>query len=302
MNWINRAIVTTLPAVPKPIVKKVSRRYIAGDTIGDAVRVIRDLQSQGIRATVDILGEHITKKEEATAATNNYINALDIIKAENIDSNISVKLTQLGLELDFDFCLQNIRKIVEAAKAHDNFVRIDMEDATCTTRTIEIYKKLRQDFENVGLVIQAYLRRSIKDIRELLNEKFKLNVRLCKGIYDEPRTIAYKDPAIINDNYELLLSTLLENGAYVGIATHDEKLVWHALRLIEKYKLTPDQYEFQMLLGVDEELRRIIINDGHHLRVYVPFGKYWYAYSIRRLKENPKIAGYIVQNLLRPNV
>ena len=299
MSWINRLVVATLPLVPKPIVRKVSSRYIAGDTLGDAVEVIRDLQQQGVCATMDILGEYITHKELALNAVEHYIQALDRIKAENLDSNISVKLTQLGLELDFDFCLQNIRKVVEAAKAHENFVRIDMEDSSCTTRTIEIYRRLRRDFDNVGLVLQAYLRRSMRDLRDLIDSGIRLNIRLCKGIYDEPRQIAYKDPAVINFNYVAMLTTMFENGVYVGIATHDEKLVWHALQLIEKYRLTREQYEFQMLLGVDEELRRIIVADGHRLRVYVPFGKFWYPYSLRRLKENPKIAGYIIQNFFR---
>ncbi len=298
MSWLNRVIVTALPAVPKPIVRKISSRYIAGDTLDDAVRVIRDLEKQNVCATVDVLGEHIYRREEALNAVDNYIAALDRIEEEKLDSNISIKLTQLGLELDFDFCLNNVRKVVDAARAHNNFVRIDMEDSSCTTRTIDIYKRLRKDFDNVGLVLQAYLRRTMRDVQELLDEGIKLNIRLCKGIYDEPRTIAYKDPVIINNNYVVLLQRLLENGVYVGIATHDEKLVWHALQLIEKLKLPREAYEFQMLLGVDEELRRIIVEDGHKLRVYVPYGRHWYAYSLRRLKENPKIAGYIVKNLV----
>lgn len=296
MNWINHLVVTTLPAVPKPIVHKVSRRYIAGDTLDDAVRTIRQLEEEGCCATVDILGEHISRKEEARAAVKGYLQALERIHTEKIDSNVSVKLTQMGLGLDEEFCFENIREVVETANNYLNFVRIDMEDSPYTTATLRIFTRLRQEFENVGIVIQAYLRRSIDDIQMLTTEVNSLNVRLCKGIYDEPRTIAYKDPWIINENYVNLLTRLFEKSAYVGIATHDERLVWHGLRLIEKMNLPREKYEFQMLLGVDEELRRIIVKSGHKLRVYVPFGKHWYAYSVRRLKENPQIAGYIIKN------
>ncbi|MCA9740816.1 MAG: proline dehydrogenase family protein [Deferribacteres bacterium] len=299
MSLINRAIVTTLPLVPKPIVRKFSNRYIAGDTIVDAVRTIRELEKEGCCATMDILGEHISLKEEATSAVDGYLNALDTIHSEGINSNVSVKLTQLGMALDPEFCFKNIQTVVEKAKSLNNFVRIDMEESAHTSTTIDIFKRLRKEHQNVGLVVQAYLRRTRADIRSMLDEINPLNLRLCKGIYIEKRFIAYKDPHVINNNFTALLKELFERKAYVGIATHDLKLVWNAMHLIDTMGIPKDAYEFQMLLGVDEELRRIIVDEGHKLRVYVPFGQHWYAYSVRRLKENPQIAGYVVQNLFR---
>lgn len=299
MGWFNRAVVATLPLVPKSIVRKFSSRYIAGDTVVDAVNTIRALEKEGCCATMDILGEHISLKEEATAAVDGYLNALETIHKEGINSNVSVKLTQLGLALDKKFCFENIKTVVEKAKSHNNFVRIDMEESTHTTATIDIFKRLRKELDNVGLVLQAYLRRTRVDIRGLIKEVNPLNLRLCKGIYIEKRFICYKDPQVVNNNFAALLEELLHNKVYVGIATHDSKLVWQAMHLIDKMGLPKDAYEFQMLLGVDEELRRIIIDEGHKLRVYVPFGKHWYAYSVRRLKENPQIAGYVLQNLFR---
>ncbi|RMF58138.1 MAG: proline dehydrogenase [Calditrichaeota bacterium] len=296
MNALDKLVVWTIPFVPRFLVKRVAARYIAGTTLDDAMRVVRDLNAQGCSATLDVLGEHITKRQETEAAIQAYMEALDRIQHEQLDSNISVKLTMLGLKLDRDFCLENMRKLVALAKEHGNFVRIDMEDSSCTTDTLHIYSALRKEFDNVGFVIQAYMRRSLRDIREQVAANGRVNVRLCKGIYVEPREIAYKDRSIINANYVLLLEELFRSSNYVGIATHDEKLVWAAYKLIDQMKLTADQYEFQMLLGVDEQLRRLILKDGHKLRVYVPFGRRWYEYSVRRLKENPRIAGYVVRN------
>lgn len=301
MNLINRAIVSTIPLVPRSIVRKISERYIAGTTMADATKVIRELQQKKCCATLDMLGEYIHKKEEASEAVNEYMAALETIKSEDLDSNISIKLSQMGLGLDKEFCYKNIKQVVEKAQSLQNFVRIDMEDATYTTATLDIFKRLRKDFDNVGIVLQAYLRRTRADIRDLHAELDNLNTRLCKGIYIEKRTIAFRDPSIINNNYTSLLEELLSSGTYVGIATHDEKLVWQALEIIDKLGLEKDRYEFQMLLGVDEELRDIITDAGHKLRIYIPFGRHWYAYSVRRLKENPKIAGYVLQNLLRMN-
>ncbi len=297
MNLLDKLVVWTIPFVPKFIVRRTSARYIAGPTIDDAVRVVRNLNEQGCCATIDVLGEHITKKEEAESAVNEYLGVLDRLENEKLDSNISVKLTMLGLKLDADFCLENVRKLVERAKEFENFVRIDMEDSSCTTDTLNVYSVLKKEFSNVGFAIQAYMRRSLTDIRAQMNNHKKVNVRLCKGIYIEPREIAYKDKQIINSNYEFLLRDLLANGHYVGIATHDEKLVFAAFKLIDELKLKKDKFEFQMLLGVDEELRRIILKEGYKLRVYVPYGKRWYEYSVRRLKENPSMAGYVVKNL-----
>ncbi len=296
MGLMNKLISMTLPVVPKPIVGIFSRPYIAGEHMSDAVRVVRELMDEGACATIDVLGEEVKDKEKAKNALTNYLRVLDVIQEEKLDANISIKLTQLGLKIDKEFCFQNIRTLVQAAREHNNFVRIDMEDSSCTTDTLEIYRRLRQEYDNVGTVLQAYLRRTIQDINELL--PLSPNLRLCKGIYIEPREIAYKDKDIINKNYAYGLEKLLTGGAsYVGIATHDEKLVWEALRIIDQFQIDSSRFEFQMLLGVDPQLRRIIIHSGYKLRVYVPFGTEWFAYSTRRLKENPNIVGYILHNL-----
>ncbi|MFQ5601973.1 MAG: proline dehydrogenase family protein [bacterium] len=299
MGFLNKLVVWTLPFVPKFFVGQVSRRYIAGPTLDHAVSVVKKLNTAGCCATLDVLGEHIHNKGDAEKAVQQYLIALDRIHQEKLDANISVKLTMLGLKLGFDFCLQNVRKLVEHAEQLKNFVRIDMEDSSCTSDTLKIYHTLKQDFDNVGFVIQAYMRRSLQDIRAQANRHAKINVRLCKGIYNEPREIAYKDKEIINWNFTQLLHELLSNGHYAGIATHDEKLVWEAYKLIDKLKLKKDDFEFQMLLGVDEELRNLILKDGYKLRVYVPFGQQWYEYSTRRLKENPQVAGHIIKNFFR---
>ena len=296
MGVVNKAISHILPFVPKPIVGFFSRPYIAGESLEDAVRVVRSLMAEGACATIDVLGEEVTDRQKALAALENYKVVLDTIEAEKLDANISIKLTQLGLKIDEEFCYQNMRELVQVAQQHKNFVRIDMEDSSCTTATLQIYRKLREEYDNVGVVLQAYLRRTVADVNDLL--PLNPNLRICKGIYVEPREIAYKDKEIINRNYAYILEKLLRNGCYVGIATHDEKLVWEALRLIDQLQLSKDRFEFQMLLGVDPQLRRIIIKSGYRLRVYVPFGKEWFAYSTRRLKENPHIVNYIVHNFL----
>jgi len=295
VELLNKLIVATMPLAPKPLVRRVANRYIAGDSIADAVQVVRQLNHNGMMATLDVLGEHITKNAEAEATAADYLEALEAIAREKLDSNISIKLTAFGLKLDFDFCLNNVRRVVQRAHELKNFVRLDMEDSTCTADTIRIYDRLRKEYRNIGVVIQAYMRRSLADIRGLMNGA-PANFRICKGIYLEPRAIAYKNRELINKNYTFLLHEMLKHGAYVGVATHDERLVWDAMRMIDEMKLPREKYEFQMLLGVDEELRDTIVKAGHRLRVYVPYGKSWYAYSVRRLQENPQIAGYVVQN------
>jgi proline dehydrogenase len=285
-----------MPILPKFVVRFFSKKYIAGAKVEDAVNVIKDLNTRGILATVDILGEEINKKSEAEEAARQYLNLLKVIDEEKLDSNVSVKPTHVGLKLDKEFCYNNLKSIVQEAKKYNNFVRIDMEDHTCTDDTIEIYLRLRNEFDNVGTVLQSYMRRTIDDINKLIPHN--ANLRLCKGIYIEPKEVAYKDREIINNNFSYGIEKLLSNKCYVGIATHDEKLLWSALSIIDKLGLKKDDYEFQMLLGVTEELRNFIVNAGHRLRVYVPFGKQWYAYSTRRLKENPNMAGYIIKSIL----
>lgn len=298
MNVLNRIIADTLPFVPKPIVGYFSARYIAGETLEDAINAVRQLSAQGACATIDVLGEDIRRREEATAYADQFIRVLETIQTEKLDANVSLKPTQMGLKLDRDFCLETIRGIADKATNTGNFLRIDMEDHTCTDDTFWLHRQLREQY-SVGTVIQAYLRRTDADLDTLIPEH--ANLRLCKGIYIEPRSIAYKERELIRMNYMHLLERLLDADCYVGIATHDEVLVWGAMRLIKKMDLSRDRYEFQMLLGVQEELRRIIIQGGHKLRVYVPFGEHWHSYSVRRLKENPQIAGYVLQNLLNKN-
>jgi proline dehydrogenase len=295
MVLINKLIVLILPIVPKFIVHFFSKRYIAGPTLDHAIERIKTFNSRGIMATLDILGEEVEQREDSLQVVDEYMNTLAAIEENNLDANISVKPTHLGLKIDKEFCYENIRKIVQEAGKYKNFVRIDMEDHTCTTDTIDIYLRLRNEFENVGVVIQSYLRRTIDDVNTLIEHR--ANLRLCKGIYVEPQKIAYKDYDIINNNFQYCLKKLLQNKCYVGIATHDEILIWHALSVIDELKLDKSEYEFQMLLGVTEDLREILINAGHRLRVYVPFGKHWHAYSMRRLKENPKVAMYIIKHI-----
>jgi proline dehydrogenase len=288
-----------LPLVPRPVVRSVARRYIAGEHLKDAVQVLRALNDAGLMATVDVLGEEVRTRELADSAVREYLAALRTIREERLDSNISIKLTQLGLKLDPEFCLDNVRALAREARDAGNFVRIDMEDSTCTSATLDLYRVLRREgFANVGIVLQACLRRSLQDVRSLPEAT---NVRLCKGIYLEPRSIAYRDREIVRLNFTRLLGGMLDRGFYVGIATHDERLVWEATRLVEERRLPHAAYEFQMLLGVDEELRGLIRREGHRLRVYVPYGSHWYAYSLRRLRENPSIAGYVLKGLLRPS-
>lgn len=299
MSLLDRAIALSLPAVPKPLVGFFSKRYIAGSSIDDAFRVVRDLGRSGAMTTLDILGEFIVSREEADANTRQYVDLVRRIAEERLpEANVSVKLTALGLLLDRGLCLENMRRLLGAADAAERFVRIDMEDSACTTATLEIYRVLRREFpRRVGVVLQSRLRRTVDDVDELIREP--ANFRLCKGIYIEPRAIAFTDPELIRRNFVLALRHMLQAGAYVGIATHDEVLVWESLRLLRTFGVPPDRYEFQMLLGVDEELRRIILAAGHRLRVYVPYGEKWYPYSVRRLRENPQIAGYAFKALLR---
>ena len=297
MTLLDRAIALTLPVVPRGIVRRVANRYIAGETVDEALRVVAGLNERGIRATLDILGEHIHNLDQARRAATGYVGLLDAIDQRKLDANVSVKLTQLGLKVDARACFELTNQLVRHASELKNFVRIDMEDASCTTDTLQTYRQLRRDHSNVGVVIQAYLRRTVNDVCAL--EDLRPNYRLCKGVYVEPREIAYQDMRVINRNYAYVLERLLRNGSYVGIATHDELMVWEAFRIIRDLKLPPTAYEFQMLLGVDEQLRDIIRAAGHHLRVYIPFGRDWYAYSVRRLRENPRLAGYVFKAMLK---
>ncbi len=324
MTVLDRAIARTLPFVPKTIVRKVAGRYIAGETLEEALGVVVRLNGRGFRTTLDILGEHVHRIEQARSAVNGYLHLLEEIDRRKLDANISVKLTQLGLKVEKQTCLELACRLVRRAKELNNFVRIDMEDSSCTSDTLEIYETLRNEYSNVGVVIQACLRRTMDDVATL--EHLRPNYRLCKGVYIEPEEIAYHEMAEINRNFIRILERLLKTGVgrpsgnksgeatasepdggpdanstgcYVGIATHDEYIIDEAFRLVHELKLSPASYEFQMLLGVAEPLRDRIRAAGHHLRVYIPFGRDWYAYSVRRLKENPRLAGYVLRSMFK---
>jgi proline dehydrogenase len=287
--------VTFVQLLPKSVVRVFSGKYIAGDTLQDAVSLTLELNKQGIYTTIDVLGEDISTRDEAIYAKNECSKVLDAIKKFNLKSNLSIKPTQMGLMLDSDFCYQQISELLDKATLINNFVRIDMEDSGTTDLTFNLYKHLREKYSNVGVVVQSYLKRTLPDVKSLL--PLKTNFRLCKGIYIEPEEIAFKGRDEIRKNYLDSLRFMLQNDLYVGIATHDEYLVNEAYKLIKELNVSNDKFEFQMLLGVREDLRNKINKDGYKVRVYVPFGKDWYAYSIRRLKENPQVAGHIVKNL-----
>jgi proline dehydrogenase len=291
---LDRAIARVLPAVPKPVVRRLAAPYIAGPSLEDAVSIVRRLNGERMLATVDVLGEEVTSTAAASEIAQAYHRVLARIEGEKLDSNISVKLTGLGLDLDYDFCRANLEALVEDARVRSNFVRIDMEDSTTTEMTLRLYRELYAGGrENLGVVLQARLRRTLADAVGLAN------VRLCKGIYIEPASIAFQDPEEIRQNFRAALRVLLDQGSYVGIATHDEALIVDALAQVRERALSPDRYEFQMLLGVRPSRGDALVRDGHRLRVYVPFGTHWYEYSMRRLQENPKIAGYVAADTVR---
>jgi len=295
MSAFNSVLVTTLPLVPKPIVGRVASRYVAGEKLDDAIRVVRDLNQQGAMATVDVLGEEVSERGKATAAVEEYLRVLEAIDREKLDSNVSIKLTLLGLKIDEGFCRDNVDRIAETAKKFGNFIRIDMEDHTTTDATLRIYHELQARYGNLGVVLQAYMRRTLRDIDSL---PAGASVRICKGIYVEPRKVAWKGFDTVRANYLQALEKLIVRGIYPAIATHDEYLACCAAALVDKHGLKRDQYEFQMLLGVDPELRRILIESGHRLRVYVPYGADWYPYSIRRLRENPEVARHVLRAMM----
>lgn len=295
MSVFNHIIVKATELLPKSIVGYFAKKYIAGESLEQAVTLVKLLNSKNIFTTMDVLGESIKNKDEAIAAKNEALKVLDAIQKNNLKSNLSIKPTQMGLSISEDFAYSQVEELVVKAKGMGSFVRIDMEDSSTTDTTINLFKRLNQKYDNVGIVIQSYLMRSMNDIREL--NKLGTDYRLCKGIYIESPAIAYKDKQRVRENYLDLLKLILKDGNYVGIATHDDYLVEHAYQLIKEMNIPKDKFEFQMLLGVKENLRDKINNDGFKIRIYVPFGKDWYAYSIRRMKENPHIAGQIFKSI-----
>jgi proline dehydrogenase len=295
---LDRAIVRALPAVPRQVVRRLSSRYIAGTTLAEACEVVRELNAQGKEATLDVLGEEVTLREEAIGLRDAYRRALDTIEEDGLHSNVSVKLTALGLKLDRGLCLADLTAVVEEAARFGNFVRIDMEDSSTTSETLALYREIREGgHDNLGVVLQAALKRTLTDIGALAD--LRPNVRVCKGIYVEPPEIAFREDETIRLNFLDALEALFDVGSYVGIATHDDWLIGEALALVERRGLGREDYEFQMLLGVRPELGDELVREGHRLRIYVPFGRRWYEYSIRRLQENPKIAGYVALDTLK---
>jgi len=295
---LDRAIARVLPAVPRRVVGRLSNRYIAGPELGDAVETVRGLNDAGRKATLDVLGEEIETVEEALAIRVEYEEAMEAVESESLDANVSVKLTALGLKVDPELCAESVRSLARKAAEHKRFVRIDMEDSSTTTATLDLYRRLRAEgFDNLGIVLQAMLRRTLDDVLELA--ELEPNVRVCKGIYVEPVELAYQGDEAVRFSFVETMSALWERGAKVAVATHDEALVAQALGLIEERELGPERYEFQLLLGVREELADELVRGGHTVRIYVPYGRKWYEYSLRRLQENPKIAGYAARDTFR---
>ena len=294
---LDRAIVRLLPVVPKPLVRRVSGRYIAGEHLEDALAVVRRLNAEGKLATIDVLGEEIANADEARAIADAYRESLDAFEREGLDSNVSVKLTALGLKLGYDLCRENLEAVVAHAAGLGNFVRIDMEDSSTTDDALRLYRELREaGHENIGIVLQARLKRTLADVGALA--ELRPNVRLCKGIYLEPAEIAFREFDAIRVSFVQVLQALWDVGCYVGVATHDEWLLEEAKSGVGARGLGRNEYEFQMLLGVRPALGDQLVREGRRLRIYTPFGRQWYAYSLRRLQENPKIAGYIAADTL----
>ncbi|NNG26673.1 MAG: proline dehydrogenase [Ignavibacteriaceae bacterium] len=293
MSFFHTLLVKTVQLMPEKFAWFFSKNYIAGKTLSSAIKVVKDLNTKGMLATVDVLGESIETKEEAIQAKEQVMEVLDVIADRNLNANVSIKPTQFGLAIDEDFAYEQILDLVIKAETMNNFVRIDMEDSPYTDSTLNVYKRIFNDHTNVGVVLQSYMKRTYSDAVTL--NTLGTNYRICKGIYIEPEAIAYKDKQAIRDSFMKTLEEILKNGNYVGIATHDKYLIDESYNLIKKLNIPNDKFEFQMLLGVREDLRNKINNDGYKIRIYVPFGKDWYAYSLRRLQENPQLTGHIVK-------
>ena len=297
MSVFNRLLVGTLPLVPRFIVGRVAARYVAGATLEDALRVVGELNRQGAMATVDLLGEEVSERDKALAAVEEYLRVFAAIQERGLDSNVSIKLTLLGLKVDEGFCRENVATIAAAARSRGNFVRIDMEDSSCTDATLRIYRELQARHGNLGVVLQAYMRRTLRDIAELPREG--ANVRLCKGIYVEPRRIAWKGYETVRANFVRALEKLIEAGVYPAIATHDDRLIEATKQFARKNEIPSDRFEFQMLYGIRRDLQDRLLREGYRVRIYVPYGTEWYPYLMRRLAERPANLLFIVRSLIR---
>lgn len=296
MGWLSRLVVAGLPLVPKLLVGRVASRYVAGETLDEALDVVERLNGEGAMATLDLLGEAVDDRAKTEKAVDEYVRIFDAIESRGLDASVSIKLTLVGLDIDEAFCRDNVERIAETAQAHGNFLRIDMEDHPTHDATFRIYQELQARYGNLGVVLQSYMRRILSDIDSLPAEG--ANVRLCKGIYIEPRRVAWKGYDTVRENFLAALEKMLRQGVYPAIATHDEFLLAGAVRLLDRFGLGREDYEFQMLLGVESELRRILIERGHRMRVYVPYGVDWYPYSVRRMRENPQVAGHVMKAIV----
>lgn len=285
-----------------PLARKLASRFVAGETINEAVTALRDLNASGLTASLDLLGESVLHAEEASRACQTYLDVLDRIHAAKANANVSVKLTQMGLDLDEQLCLRNMRAIIGRAKQYGSFVRIDMEQSSYTARTLQLFTDvLYPEFGNaVGVVLQSYLRRTAADVDAMI--ALGARVRLCKGAYKEPEDVAFPDKKDVDANYVACMERLIERGNYPGIATHDVKIIEHAAAFIQKKNIPAARYEFQMLYGVRRDLQFRLRREGHNLRVYVPFGTHWYPYLMRRLAERPANIAFITTNILKESV
>lgn len=297
MSLFDNIVVGTLPFVPRGIVRHVASKYIAGEKLEDAMRVVQDLNARGMHATVDVLGEFVSDPSEARREIEAYLKLIDAIAERKLKSGVSVKLTAIGLSISPLLARENMKVLINAAQKQDVFVRIDMEDSPYTSETLAIFQEFRHECR-LGIVVQAYLKRTADDVKRLM-DKGQTNFRLCKGIYVESEAIALRERKAIQENYLSLLELMFKGGSHVGIATHDDYLIEHSEQMIKALGIDRAYYEFQMLLGVLPELRDQIVARGHRMRVYVPYGDAWYGYSTRRLKENPAIAGYVIKSLFR---
>jgi proline dehydrogenase len=280
-----------------PGFNQVTRRFIAGENIDDAIAAILELNRAGVTATFDHLGESTTSRAEAESDVREYLRVLDRIDATGVNSNVSVKLTQLGLDIDEDYCLQNTRRIVEAAKRLDNFVRIDMEDSSKTDATLRIFKRLYGEYGNVGIVLQAYLYRTEKDVDDVL--AIGARIRLCKGAYKEPEEVAFPQKSDVDANFVRLMRKLLKSGVYHGIATHDERMIRATKEFAASEGVSGAAFEFQMLYGVRRDLMLKLAREGYRVRTYVPYGEHWYPYFMRRLAERPANVWFVLKNLFK---
>ena len=279
------------------VTRRVVDRFVSGEELEDALSAVRKVNSEGAIATLDHLGEEVSEPGEAAAATEVYLNALDQISNSGVNTNVSVKPTQVGLKIDTKLCEENFAKIIERAKEYDNFVRMDMEGSDCTQDTLDVFESLRKKYDNVGIVIQSYLYRSEGDVDEVL--KLGGRIRLCKGAYKEPKEIAFPKIEQVDESFVKLMEKMLLSGVYHGIATHDEKLIEKTKEFAQKNNIPKESFEFQLLYGIRTELRHKLVKEGYNVRVYIPFGRQWYPYFMRRLAERPANLFFFLKNFFR---